>query len=302
MKSKSASKIKLTSYDELIGGAVSKDDIQEIPIGQLRDFVDHPFHVNDDDEMNELVESIKTQGILTALLVRPSKKGGYEIVSGHRRKHAAVLAGLTQVPVIIREMSDDDAVRAMVDSNLQREHMTFIPEGDVYRLITKSHLPSAQRFESWVFDEILPAIRKTGGYMSSDLLESVRNNPEILLEFAQRLLDENNRNRELQSQINDLQPKANYFDHFMVKGECSNIRTTAKEIGVPERKFVEFLLKGSFLYRSPSGTLLPYAVPKNESLFIVRDFFNNGHLGSQTLITPKGKEYFRALFEDQEEE
>ena len=63
--------------------------------------------------------------------------------------------------------------------------MTFIPEGDVYRLITKSHLPSAQRFESWVFDEILPAIRKTGGYMSSDLLESVRNNPEILLEFAQ---------------------------------------------------------------------------------------------------------------------
>ena len=151
--------------------------------------------------------------------------------------------------------------------------MTFIPEGDVYRLITKSHLPSAQRFESWVFDEILPAIRKTGGYMSSDLLESVRNNPEILLEFAQRLLDENNRNRELQSQINDLQPKANYFDHFMVKGECSNIRTTAKEIGVPERKFVKFLLKGGFLYRSPSGTLLPYAVPKNESLFIVRDFF-----------------------------
>ena len=124
--------------------------------------------------------------------------------------------------------------------------MTFIPEGDVYRLITKSHLPSAQRFESWVFDEILPAIRKTGGYMSSDLLESVRNNPEILLEFAQRLLDENNRNRELQSQINDLQPKANYFDHFMVKGECSNIRTTAKEIGVPERKFVKFLLKGVF--------------------------------------------------------
>ena len=134
MKSKSASKIKLTSYDDLIGGAVSKDDIQEIPIGQLRDFVDHPFHVNDDDEMNELVESIKTQGILTALLVRPSKKGGYEIVSGHRRKHAAVLAGLTQVPVIIREMSDDDAVRAMVDSNLQREHILPSEKAFAYRM------------------------------------------------------------------------------------------------------------------------------------------------------------------------
>lgn len=128
MKSRSASKIKLTSYDDLIGGAVSKNDIQEIPIGQLRDFVNHPFQVNDDDEMNELVESIKTQGVLTALLVRPSKKGGYEIVSGHRRKHAAVLAGLTQVPVIIREMSDDDAVRAMVDSNLQREHDKPYPD------------------------------------------------------------------------------------------------------------------------------------------------------------------------------
>ncbi|MDY5026609.1 MAG: ParB/RepB/Spo0J family partition protein, partial [Oliverpabstia sp.] len=133
MKSRSASKIKLTSYDDLIGGAVSKDDIQEIPIGQLRDFVNHPFHVNDDDEMNELVESIKTQGVLTALLVRPSKKGGYEIVSGHRRKHAAVLAGLTQVPVIIREMSDD-AVRAMVDSNLQREHILPSEKAFAYKM------------------------------------------------------------------------------------------------------------------------------------------------------------------------
>ena len=134
MKSRSASKIKLTSYDDLIGGTVSKDDIQKIPIGQLRDFVDHPFHVNDDDEMNELVESIKTQGVLTALLVRPSKKGGYEIVSGHRRKHAAVLAGLTQVPVIIREMGDDDAVRAMVDSNLQREHILPSEKAFAYKM------------------------------------------------------------------------------------------------------------------------------------------------------------------------
>ena len=167
--------------------------------------------------------------------------------------------------------------------------MTFIPEGDVYRLITKSHLPSAQRFESWVFDEILPAIRKTGGYMSSDLLESVRNNPEILLEFAQRLLDENNRNRELQSQINDLQPKANYFDHFMVKGECSNIRTTAKEIGVPERKFVKFLLKGSFYIevRQVHFSLMRYL--RMNPCLLSGIFFNNGHLGSQTLITPKGK-------------
>lgn len=175
------------------------------------------------------------------------------------------------------------------------QSMIFIPEGDVYRLITKSRLKSAQNFEKWVFDEVLPAIRKTGGYMETDLLERVKDNPELLLEFAERLLAENNRNKELQNRVNDMQPKADYFDHFMVEGECTNIRTTAKEIAFPERKFVKLLLKKGFLYRSPSGTLLPYADAKNNALCIVKDYFNNGHLGSQTLITPKGKEFFKDL-------
>lgn len=79
----------------------------------------------------------------------------------------------------------------------------------------------------------------------------------------------------------------------MITGECTNIRTTAKEIEFPERKFVKLLLNRGFLYRSPSGTLLPYAVEKNNDLFIVKDYFNNGHLGSQTLVTPKGKEFLK---------
>ena len=149
--------------------------------------------------------------------------------------------------------------------------MIFIPEGDVYRLITKSRLKSAQNFEKWVFDEVLPAIRKTGGYLETDLLDRVKDNPE-----------------------------ADYYDHFMITGECTNIRTTAKEIEFPERKFVKLLLNRGFLYRSPSGTLLPYAVEKNNDLFIVKDYFNNGHLGSQTLVTPKGKEFFKALCAEEE--
>ena len=152
--------------------------------------------------------------------------------------------------------------------------MIFIPEGDVYRLITKSRLKSAQNFEKWVFDEVLPAIRKTGGYLETDLLDRVKDNPELLLEFAERLLAENNRNRELQNRVKDMQPKADYYDHFMITGECTNIRTTAKEIEFPERKFVKLLLNRGFLYRSPSGTLLPYAVEKNNDLFIVKDYFN----------------------------
>ena len=123
MKGRSASKIKLTSYDELLGGAEVTNDIRLVPIGELHSFINHPFRVNDDEAMEELVESVKQEGILTALLVRPMKKGGYEIIAGHRRKHAAQLAGLEQVPVIIREMDQDTAVRAMVDSNLQRPNI-----------------------------------------------------------------------------------------------------------------------------------------------------------------------------------
>ena len=134
MKSRSASKIKLTSYDDLLSGSAPLEDIKEVAIKELYSFTDHPFKVKDDEEMKELVESVKAQGILTALLVRPLKKGGYEIISGHRRKHAAELAGLERVPVIVRDMDKDSAVRAMVDSNLQREHILPSEKAFAYRM------------------------------------------------------------------------------------------------------------------------------------------------------------------------
>lgn len=134
MKSRSASKITLTSYDDLLGGVAILEDVREVAIDELHSFTDHPFKVKDDEEMKELVESVKAQGILTALLVRPLKKGGYEIISGHRRKHAAELAGLKQVPVIVREMDKDSAVQAMVDSNLQRENILPSEKAFAYRM------------------------------------------------------------------------------------------------------------------------------------------------------------------------
>lgn len=134
MKSRSASKITLTSYDDLLGGVATLEDVREVAIDELHSFTDHPFKVKDDEEMKELVESVKAQGILTALLVCPLKKGGYEIISGHRRKHAAELAGLKQVPVIVREMDKDSAVQAMVDSNLQRENILPSEKAFAYRM------------------------------------------------------------------------------------------------------------------------------------------------------------------------
>jgi len=182
------------------------------------------------------------------------------------------------------------------------QQLTFLPEGDVYRLIVKSKLSSAQKFERWVFDEVLPSIRKHGGYMTDHLLQEVSHNPDVMIQFAKQLLEEHQKSNELQGQVERLQPKAAYYDQFVHNGDCTNIRTTAKELEIPERRFCKYLLNGGFLYRSPSGTLLPYAKRKNKELFVVKDFCNKGYMGSQTLITPKGKAFFYNLFYGGEEE
>lgn len=116
-----------SSFDDMLldGGLnekVSKDEIKMIPIDTLRSFKNHPFKVIDDDKMTELVESIRENGIMAPVIVRPIGKG-YELISGHRRSHAAKRAGLKEVPAVIREMSDDEATVLMVDANIQREEI-----------------------------------------------------------------------------------------------------------------------------------------------------------------------------------
>ena len=173
----------------------------------------------------------------------------------------------------------------------------FIPEGDVYRLIIRSKLPSAQRFETWVFDEVLPSIRRSGGYMTGTLVQQVLDHPEMIYTFAKQMMEEHARNERLEKALSEAKPKAAYYDAFVNPEDCTNVRTTAKQILVPERRFVRFLLGNGYLYRAPSGKLMPYAVQGNVHLFIVRDFYNNGFLGSYTLITPAGKDLFRSLRE-----
>ena len=173
----------------------------------------------------------------------------------------------------------------------------FITEGDVYRLIIRSKLPSAQRFETWVFDEVLPSIRRSGGYMTGTLVQQVLDHPEMIYTFAKQMMEEHARNERLEKALSEAKPKAAYYDAFVNPEDCTNVRTTAKQILVPERRFVRFLLGNGYLYRAPSGKLMPYAVQGNVHLFIVRDFYNNGFLGSYTLITPAGKDLFRSLRE-----
>lgn len=116
-------KIHFESVEELLGAPVTKDGTEEIRIDQIFPFENHPFKVLDDDKMKELVESIKANGVLSPVIVRPDDEGTYEMISGHRRMHAAKIAGLTTVPAIVKQMTDDEAVILMVDANIQREEI-----------------------------------------------------------------------------------------------------------------------------------------------------------------------------------
>ena len=122
MKNRSGEKIKLTSIDELLG-VVNEESAMEIEIDKIKSFSGHPFKVIDDEKMQDLIESISESGVLTPVLIRPDRNDGYEMISGHRRMHAAQKAGLITIPAIVREMTDDEAVIAMVDANIQREEL-----------------------------------------------------------------------------------------------------------------------------------------------------------------------------------
>ena len=177
------------------------------------------------------------------------------------------------------------------------QNTKFITEGDVYRLIAHSKLPGAERFERWVFDEVLPSIRKHGAYMTEDVLEQALASPDFLIELATRLKIEKAKNAQLTVSNQLMQPKAEYFDMLVDRNLLTGIRDTAKELGVRQNDFVRFLLDKGYLFRTKKGKLRPYATYVDSGLFEMKEFVNDktGYTDTQTMITPKGKETFRLL-------
>ena len=133
MKSRSGQKLKLTSVEELLG-VPNEESAVEIDVDSIHSFKNHPFKVLDDNKMDDLVESIRNNGILSPVLVRPIDEDAYEMISGHRRLHAAKIVGLELIPAIVREMDDDAAVLAMVDSNIQREELLPSEKAFAYKM------------------------------------------------------------------------------------------------------------------------------------------------------------------------
>ena len=133
MKRRPGQKIKLTSVEELLG-VNNEESAIDIEIVKIRSFRNHPFKVIDDDKMQDLVESIRANGILSPVLIRPIGNDIYEMVSGHRRMHAASLLGMESIPAIIREMTDDEAIVKMVDANIQREELLPSEKAFAYKM------------------------------------------------------------------------------------------------------------------------------------------------------------------------
>lgn len=133
MASKMSERLNFKSVEELLG-VVNEEAAMDIEIYKISGFKGHPFKVVDDEKMQELVESIKVNGVLSPVLIRPTSMDTYEMISGHRRLHAAQLAGLTAIPSIIREMTDDKAVIAMVDANIQREELLPSEKAFAYKM------------------------------------------------------------------------------------------------------------------------------------------------------------------------
>ena len=201
----------------------------------------------------------------------------------------------------LRRLDDDEKVTLnSIEGHSGRlggpQSINFVNEPGLYTLVLSSRKPEAKAFKRWITHDVIPVIRKTGGYMSEPLLERIRKDPAVIYEFADALLAEKERATVLEAELALAKPKADYFDAFINPDDCTNIRTTAKELKIPEREFVKFLLKEKFLFRSPNGTLLPYNKPTNEGLFIVRDYYTYRYIASQTFFTPLGKDAIRIKY------
>ena len=179
----------------------------------------------------------------------------------------------------------------------------IVNESGLYNVILRSDKPEAKPFRKWVTSEVLPAIRKHGAYMTPETLEQAILNPDTIIKIATALKEEQNKNKVLEAENSALtvenhimQPKASYFDELVDRNLLTGFRETAKQFGIKQNVFIKFLIEKKYIYRDKRGNLVPYAA-KNNGLFEIKESYNEktNWTGTQTMITPKGRETFRLL-------
>ena len=222
-------------------------------------------------------------------------------------KDVCEILGLSN-PTIVADRLDDDEkdifkTKSDLVLDIPNRGVTIVNECGLYNVILRSDKPEARKFKRWVTHEVLPPIRKHGAYMTPETLEAAILNPDTLIRIATALKEEQNKNKALEAANSCLtvdntimKPKAEYFDELVDRNLLTNFRETAKQLEIKERHFIQFLLERKYVYRDKRGKLLPHA-EKNNGLFEVKECFNDktDWSGTQTLVTPKGRETFRLL-------
>ena len=203
-----------------------------------------------------------------------------------------------------RHVDEDDRHKVMIFDGNQNKETIIINESGLYSLILSSRLPQAKAFKHWVTSDVLPSIRKTGGYISGQEQMSPEELMAKALQVANRIIAERDKRISQLTVSNQImQPKADYFDELVDRNLLTNFRQTAKELKVKEKVFVNFLINKNYIYRDTKGKLMPRA-GKSTDLFEVKETFNEKTQwsGVQTLITPKGRETFRLLLQGERNE
>lgn len=223
-------------------------------------------------------------------------------------KDVALVLGYADVNKAIAMHVDDEdkKLNDKTSPSFGQRGATLINESGLYSLILSSKLPNAKKFKRWVTSEVLPSIRKTGGYIPHDEEMSDAEIMAKAFQISQRTIEEQHRKigaleiekSHLQVENQVMAPKADYFDELVDRNLLTNFRDTAKQLGIAPKKFVTLLLEKKYIFRDQKGKLMPYQ-DKNKGLFEVKECFNQKTKwsGVQAMVTPKGRETFRLLFE-----
>ena len=175
--------------------------------------------------------------------------------------------------------------------------LNIVNEAGLYTLILGSRKPEAKSFKRWITHDVIPAIRKHGVYMTDSLLDQVMKNPEIVVILAGQLVEESKERERLTQELQQAQPKADYFDAFVNASDYTCIRNCGKELGIPQNKFIAFMLEHKYLYRNADKDLMPSANYVNRGFFVLRDvYLPGGRMKQQAMMTCKGKEHFRKMW------
>ena len=190
----------------------------------------------------------------------------------------------------VDRLDDDEKGRSSIPTLGGDQELLVVNEPGLYELVMGSRKPEAKAFKRWITHEVLPSIRKHGAYATAAVIDNILADPD----YGIRLLEELKAEREKNSV---LQPKADYFDALVERNTLTGIRETAKELGVKQKVFTDYLIEHGYLYRDNTNKLQPYAKYVEDGLFVLKECKSdkNGWSGTQLMITPKGRETFRLL-------